>query len=105
MTPPTPLESKNRSFSSDPVIDPEYSSIHGEAKQAELHLPEPVTQRGGKEVVVVGGGIRAPAPATPRSPSHVSEMKCVSATIQFQSGCCRATTLHRNLPQSPDGEI
>lgn len=56
MTPPTPLESKNRSFSSDPVIDPEYSSIHGEAKQAELHLPEPVTQRGGKEVVVVGGG-------------------------------------------------
>lgn len=50
MTPPTPLESKNRSFSSDPVIDLEYSSIHGEAKQAELHLPEPVTRRGEEEV-------------------------------------------------------
>lgn len=94
MTPPTPLESKTDRFSSDPVIDP--------AKQAEMLLPEPVTWRGGEEG---GGAICAPAPATPRSPSHVPEMKCVSAAIQFQSARCRATTLHRSPPQSPDGEI
>lgn len=76
-------------------------SNHGETKQAELFPRAEVSNLRRRRRMSKS----SPGPDGVMLSSHVAEMKCVSATIQFQSGCCRATTLHRNPPQSPDREV
>lgn len=94
-------EPENEAEGSLQALLSECWSNHGETKQAGLFPCAGVSNlRRGRRM-----NESCPGPDRAMLSSHVAEMKCVSATIQFQSGCCRATTLHRNLPQSPDRDV